>query len=1383
MKRCAICITFQVTNFFSPLPSRRCAADKFIHGVLDDDIRDEIITKQPDQFEEALKIAQALEASQEASSHLKPNQPATVHKFYDSKPKVKKKQSSNFRSKSQHRSNQGNKPNFSSDKQSSTQPNQRKFINVSCRSCNVEHERRNCRYRRSRCNYCKHVGHLLEVCGKKPTNNINFQETEYPDTGISYFGASIHKVSSTDESILNAPPPPTFLEVKINGQLIKMELDTGGACSVIGIHTFKKLLPNTPLHPTTRPFFSFTKEPFKCLGYAKVKVQFKNKTKFLNLFVVDFPCDSIFGREWIVHFAEFLSFDKLYSVKQVQTSNPHLTPNVQHRLQILLQKHHQIFDETAGTLEGPPEKWHLDKDAKPVFARARPLPYTMREAYAQNIEKKLLSGHYKKVTHSRWASPTHVVVKNGKLRITGDYKSTVNPQLIADEYPIPKVEEVFHGMKDAKVFCKLDVTDAFMHLVCDDESCELMTLNTPTHGLIRPTRAQYGLTPVPAVWQRRLHSHLQDIEGATNFFDDILLYASSVEEMFLILAKVLDRLEKIGIKLNRPKCQFFLDSVEFLGHRIDQHGLHKLDKHVNAIVNAEKPQNADELRTFLGKVTYYHSFIPDLSTITHPLREILKHKIFSWTQEGLAAFNKLKEILISDQVLTPYDPKLPITLAVDASPFALGAVLSHSLPDETERPISYASKALNNVEKRYPQVDREALAIVWGVKRFFEYLYGRKFTLYTDNKPVSHIFAPNALLPKFTLSRCANYASYLSNFNYDIKFRRSTQNCNADYLSRIHSFSVPSSSFDDFDIFILNQIELLPVTSQLIAAETRKDPQLSPILLAIQQGKDLTSLGYTGRQAEYTQACDCLLWGHRLVIPAKLQKRILEELHLAHSGITKMKSLARSIVYWPNIDQDIEQLAKTCEACLSHSKAPPKFSHPWEYPTAPWERIHIDYAGPICGKYLLIVVDAYSKWLQVFPSQSMTSEATCKLLSNTFSLFGAPVTVVSDNGPAFVSNHFQQFLKSQGILFHKKIAPYHPATNGQAERAVQTVKNSLKYMAATIHTLQDSLNTIVQRYNRTPHQATGQPPSLLFIGRTTRTRLDAMHPNLKIMVNQRQDNSFPKKLRSFRINQEVMFRSYNSPKPWLRGVISAKLGALHYLVKYKNQEHKRHIDQLLSCGITLDHPSPSNCNTDVPNAADATTRKRVKFFPVSNATSSPQPESTFIQTSPLVFSDRSNSTPCTTSHDEISNSAIQSSPKNSSIQSSPKNSSIESSPKNSSIQSSSRNLSIQSSPGNLSTQPQSTSNQPSQKGSPTQSTSDSSSSPDVSPQHLKSPTSQHAESSSQSINVTPKNVPISKPNKGRGRGVSKATKKQFSVKPGVSTFGRIVKPKEPYSPE
>nr|XP_018907427.1 PREDICTED: uncharacterized protein LOC109037282 isoform X3 [Bemisia tabaci] len=955
-----------------------------------------------------------------------------------------------------------------------------------------------------------------------------------------------------------------------------------------------------------------------------------------------------------------------------------------------------------------------------------------------------------------------------------------------------KVHEFAARLKAAARFCKFDdflnysLIVQFIHGVLDDDiRDEIITK--------QPDQFEEALKIAQALEaSQEASSHLKPNQPATvhKFYDSKPKVKKKQSSNFRSKsqhrsnqAKVLDRLEKIGIKLNRPKCQFFLDSVEFLGHRIDQHGLHKLDKHVNAIVNAEKPQNADELRTFLGKVTYYHSFIPDLSTITHPLREILKHKIFSWTQEGLAAFNKLKEILISDQVLTPYDPKLPITLAVDASPFALGAVLSHSLPDETERPISYASKALNNVEKRYPQVDREALAIVWGVKRFFEYLYGRKFTLYTDNKPVSHIFAPNALLPKFTLSRCANYASYLSNFNYDIKFRRSTQNCNADYLSRIHSFSVPSSSFDDFDIFILNQIELLPVTSQLIAAETRKDPQLSPILLAIQQGKDLTSLGYTGRQAEYTQACDCLLWGHRLVIPAKLQKRILEELHLAHSGITKMKSLARSIVYWPNIDQDIEQLAKTCEACLSHSKAPPKFSHPWEYPTAPWERIHIDYAGPICGKYLLIVVDAYSKWLQVFPSQSMTSEATCKLLSNTFSLFGAPVTVVSDNGPAFVSNHFQQFLKSQGILFHKKIAPYHPATNGQAERAVQTVKNSLKYMAATIHTLQDSLNTIVQRYNRTPHQATGQPPSLLFIGRTTRTRLDAMHPNLKIMVNQRQDNSFPKKLRSFRINQEVMFRSYNSPKPWLRGVISAKLGALHYLVKYKNQEHKRHIDQLLSCGITLDHPSPSNCNTDVPNAADATTRKRVKFFPVSNATSSPQPESTFIQTSPLVFSDRSNSTPCTTSHDEISNSAIQSSPKNSSIQSSPKNSSIESSPKNSSIQSSSRNLSIQSSPGNLSTQPQSTSNQPSQKGSPTQSTSDSSSSPDVSPQHLKSPTSQHAESSSQSINVTPKNVPISKPNKGRGRGVSKATKKQFSVKPGVSTFGRIVKPKEPYSPE
>lgn len=226
-----------------------------------------------------------------------------------------------------------------------------------------------------------------------------------------------------------------------------------------------------------------------------------------------------------------------------------------------------------------------------------------------------------------------------------------------------------------------------------------------------------------------------------------------------------------------------------------------------------------------------------------------------------------------------------------------------------------------------------------------------------------------------------------------IEYKTTSQNANADYCSRIPCTSTLSGvnslslcgegspEEDEFENFVLHQIQQLPIRSEHIAQETRKDPHLGKIIQELELGRSLEHAGFKAPETKYTIVANCLLFEHRVVIPTSLRPAILKDLHVAHIGMVKIKSLARSYVYWPGIDMDIEQTAKSCVECARQATAPPKNnSHHWEYPSNPWERIHIDYAGPVSGSMLLVVVDAYSKWVEVKPTQSTTSSATIDLL-------------------------------------------------------------------------------------------------------------------------------------------------------------------------------------------------------------------------------------------------------------------------------------------------------------------------------------------------------------------------------------------------------------------
>ncbi|XP_055546459.1 uncharacterized protein K02A2.6-like [Wyeomyia smithii] len=409
------------------------------------------------------------------------------------------------------------------------------------------------------------------------------------------------------------------------------------------------------------------------------------------------------------------------------------------------------------------------------------------------------------------------------------------------------------------------------------------------------------------------------------------------------------------------------------------------------------------------------------------------------------------------------------------------------------------------------------------------------------------------------------------------------KNVNADYCSRIkrNDDGVKnlclregrSIGADEFEIFVLHQIAQLPINAEQIARETRKDPSLGKIVQLLEAGTDLLRAGYKAPEVKYSLAANCLLFEHRVVIPSVFRQSVLNDLHVPHIGIVKMEGLARSFVYLPGIDADIEKQVKSCSQCSRQAHAPPKFSeHHWQYPKGPWERIHIDYAGPVAGSMLLIVVDSYSKWLEVKVTQSTTTAATIGIMDELFSSFGVP---------------------RSGVKYHKLSAPYHPATNGQAERYVQTTKDALKAMGTTASTLQSNLNIFLQMYRLAPHATTGDAPSKLFLGRILRTRLDLLKPkNLQQRIVTKQQANFQPSFRVFSAGQPVYILSGNCRMDkWIPGVVTAKLGDLHYEIEYAGKRFRRHIDQ-----IRFRHESKEHQISSEANSCQQNVPKRIHFY-------------------------------------------------------------------------------------------------------------------------------------------------------------------------------------------
>ncbi|XP_062546621.1 uncharacterized protein K02A2.6-like [Armigeres subalbatus] len=327
----------------------------------------------------------------------------------------------------------------------------------------------------------------------------------------------------------------------------------------------------------------------------------------------------------------------------------------------------------------------------------------------------------------------------------------------------------------------------------------------------------------------------------------------------------------------------------------------------------------------------------------------------------------------------------------------------------------------------------------------------------------------------------------------------------------------------------------------------------------------------------------CILFGECLVIPSPLRRRCIGQLHRGHPGIQRMKAIARSYVYWPSLDKDIVDHVKSCRHCASTAKSPSKLAPvPWPRSTKPWERVHIDYAGPITGSYYLIVVDSYTKWPEIIQTHSTTTAATIAILKDVFARFGMPSTLVSDNGPQFVSTLFQDFCTENGID-HLTIAPFHPQSNGQAERFVDTFKRSIKKIQEGRDIVRESLNTFLITYRTTPNPSTpnGKSPAEIMFGRRIRTSLELLHPPVERTTVQKQDYNVK---RSYHRNDLVFAKLYsNKTWRWAPGIILEKVGSVMYNVWVNNQRLVRsHVNQLMNRFETNHHTKPMNNPSRLP---------------------------------------------------------------------------------------------------------------------------------------------------------------------------------------------------------
>ena len=665
---------------------------------------------------------------------------------------------------------------------------------------------------------------------------------------------------------------------------------------------------------------------------------------------------------------------------------------------------------------------------------------------------------------------------------------------------------------------------------------------------------------------------LNGIQGVINYQDDILIHSPDVESHDKILDCVLSKLKCAGIKLNIKKCEFYVNCIEYLGHIFDQNGVHPNPNKVRAIVDAPAPQDLKQLQAFIGICQYYRRFIRDFATTFSPLYSLLKKNVkFVWEESQQKCFNLIKNLFKNHNVLKIFDSKKETMLETDSSSYGTAAVLmQRDNASEPWRPVEFASKSLNSHEKNYSNLEREALSVIFGVTKFRKYLLGSPFIIHNDQQPLRKLLAHDSSIPLNCSARVQRWALKLSQYNYRFVYSKGTDNVNSDCLSRLPLKETEPSCEPYEIIFAVKSLNSLPITCKDVSNHINNDKDLSMLRHFIKYGfphrlNNPKLLHFKDKIHELSLFDDCIMYRNRIFIPESLRKLVLDQIHEGHPGICGMKSIARSLIWYPNIDNEIESYVKSCENCqMNASKPPQKCNVQWPLPKRPWSRVHLDhffYENHVC----LIAVDALSRYVEVEIVKDTSAGETIDALRLIFSRNGLCDDIVSDNATSFTAQSFQDFLSINGIN-HVTSPAYSPSSNGQAERGVRLVKELLK--KTTCGSFKTRLARVLMHYRSVPHSVTKIAPFVALNNRRLITSKDRINPHF--CVSNKKENC--KSFRKFNVGDRVLALNLREGPKWLHATIVQQLGINVYGVHVHdlNVVWKRHANQMLNDSITID---------------------------------------------------------------------------------------------------------------------------------------------------------------------------------------------------------------------